>query len=128
MRLHRVGLALAVASLLVACDSGPSGPGTLSATVSGPTPLGAVILEVTGPGVTGFVGQGDTRVYGAEVSAVEGKHRVVAVTGTGGTVRVGIQVLDLGAEPPVVVVLQSVSPGNLVILNTGVTVVIAEPR
>ena len=126
MRLHRAVLSLAVASLLAACDSGPSGPGTLSATVSGPTPLGAVVLEVTGLGVTGFVGQGDTRVYGAEVSAVEGKHRVVAVSAVG-TVRVGIQVLDLGAEPPVVVVLQSANPGNLVILNTGVTVVIAEP-
>ena len=124
MRRRRSVLVLAALTLLAACDSGPSGPGTLSATVSGPTPLGAVLLEVTGIGVTGFVGQGDTRVYGA---AVGGKHRVVAVTGSGGTLRIGIKVDDLGAEPPVVVVLTSAGPGNLVILNTGVTVLIAEP-
>ena len=53
MSLRRAALALAAVTLLAACDNGPSGPGTLSATVSGPTPLGAVLLEVTGPGVRG---------------------------------------------------------------------------
>ena len=127
MRLKRAAVATLAAAALAACDSGPSGPGTLSATVSGPQALGAVLLEVTGIGIQGFVGQGDTRVYGAELSALEGKHRVVAVTGTGGTLRIGIRVDDLGAPAPVFVVLKSASPDDLVILSTGVTVVVAEP-
>jgi len=127
MRLKRAAVAVLAAAALAACDSGPSGPGTLSATVSGPQALGAVLLEVTGIGIQGFVGQGDTRVYGAELSALDGKHRVVAVTGTGGTLRIGIRVDDLGAPPPVFVVMKSVDPLDMVILSTGVTVVVAEP-
>jgi len=126
MRWRRAAVAVLLAGLVAACDSGPSGPGTLSATVSGPQALGAVLLEVTGLGVQGFVGQGDTRVYGAELSALDGKHRVLVV-GTGGALRFGIKVDDLGAVPPVIVVMKTASPLNLVILNTGVTVVVAEP-
>lgn len=126
MRWRRATVAVLMAGLLAACDSGPSGPGTLSATVSGPQALGAVLLEVTGLGVQGFVGQGDTRVYGAELSAVDGKHRVLVV-GAGGTLRFGIKVDDLGAVAPVIVVMKTASVDNLVVLNTGVTVVVAEP-
>lgn len=126
MRWRRATVAVLMAGLLAACDSGPSGPGTLSATVSGPQALGAVLLEVTGLSVGGFVGQGDTRVYGAELSAVDGKHRVLVV-GAGGTLRFGIKVDDLGAAAPVIVVMKTASTLDLVILNTGVTVVVAEP-
>jgi hypothetical protein len=127
MNVRRTILTLAALSVVAACDSGPSGPGTLSATVSGPASLGAVLLEVTGAGVQGFVGQGGTRVYGAQVSAVDGTHRVLALTADGGPLRVGIEVLDLGAEPPIVMVLKAASTENLMLLNAGVTVVVAKP-
>ena len=69
---------------LAACESGPSGPGTLSGTATatqGQT-LGAVVLEVTGPGIQGFEGQGGSIAYGAAVSAQNERWRVVVV-GTG---------------------------------------------
>jgi hypothetical protein len=120
-------VALAVAALVAGCDWGPNGPGTLSVTVSGATPLGAAVLEVTGPGVAGFSGQGDTRVYGTVVSATLGIHRVVAVSADGGALHLGIEVEDLGADPPVVVVLRSANTENREVSSAGVRAVVSEP-
>ncbi len=115
--------ALALVPLVGACDSGPEGPGTLSARVTSPSPLGAVILEVTGAAVEGFQGQGDTQAYGATVSATQGLHRVVLVDRSGdGTIHFGIEVSDLAADPPLITVVKVATPTNLITLSTGVEV------
>lgn len=119
---------LAVLTLaLASCDSGPTGPGTLSATVSGPQALGAALVEVIGPGVRGFSDQGGCRSFGAEVSSATGTHRVLVVCSSGGTLQLGIDVDDVSAEPPTATVLQSASPANVVILSSQVVVEILEP-
>ena len=122
-----VALALVVLSL-GACDLfGPSGPGTLDATLTGPTPLGAALLEVSGLGIQGFVGQGDTRVYGAEVNATTGTHRVVAISASGGVLSFGIKVADLGMDLPLATVMKVANPANIVVLSTQVVVEISKP-
>ena len=113
--------ALAILSL-AGCDFGPSGPGTLAGTVVGTIPLGAVVLEVTGVGITGFTGQGDTQAYGALVSESAGRHRVILVDRAGGQIQFGIRVDDLGAERPVIRVLSAASPENAVLSTVGIEV------
>jgi len=109
-----------LAVLTTACDSGPKGPGILDGTVEGPTPLGAVVLEVTGLGVEGFVGQGDTQAYGALLSPTDGRHRVVLVDRSGGLLQFGIRVSAVEAEPPLVTVVQATGADNQSKLLTGV--------
>lgn len=119
-------LALVVAATLAlsGCDLfGPSGPGVLDATLTAERELGAVVLEVTGPSVTGFVGQGSTRAYGALVSTAEvGRHRLVLVGEDGGPMRFGIEVDDRSADPPVVTVVTAADVNNRPTVATGVTV------
>ena len=118
---HRL-LGLLVVATLAGCDLGPSGPGTVAGTVVGTAPLGAVVLEVTGVGITGFTGQGDTQAYGAVVSDLEGRHRVVLVDRAGGQIQFGIRVQDLGAERPMITVVLAASPENQTVPITGIEV------
>jgi hypothetical protein len=105
--------AFLLAVALSGCDLfGPSGPGTLEATVRADEPLGGLVLELVGEGVTGFAGRGDTRAVGRTVSVAEGRHRVVVVASEGRTLRFGIEVEDLGADPPSVRVVSAVDPSN----------------
>lgn len=103
-----------------ACDSGPSGPGTLVANVDAGDALGAVTLEVVGPGVTGFEGVGTTQAYGSVISARDGRHRVVLVDPVGGTLRFGIRVQDMGAAPPSITVVSAAGTDNLERITTDV--------
>lgn len=121
--MRRLALAAAVVALS-GCDLfGPSGPGVLDATLTAEGELGAVVLEVTGPAVRGFVGQGTTRAYGALVSTAEvGRHRLVLVGEDGGPMRFGIEVDDLAADPPVVTVITAAGVNNRPTTATGVTV------
>lgn len=110
-RARLMALLLALPLAAAGCDLfGPSGPGTLEATVSADEPLGALVLELEGVGIVGFVGRGDTRAYGRPVS--QGRHRVVLVAPEGAAIRFGIEVEDLGADPPAVQVVSAVDPGN----------------
>ena len=113
--------------LASACSDGPSGPGTLDATVEAPTQLGGVVLELTGPGITGFVGQGDTQAYGAVVSELEGRHRVILISQGSGTLRFGVQVEDLAAELPTVQVISATTLLNQPALLTGIVASVALP-
>ena len=118
----RLTACLLASCVLTGCDAGPSGPGTISGTVVGAAPLGAALIEVTGVGITGFTGQGDTQVYGALVSDLEGRHRVLLVDQGGGQLQFGIRVDDLGADRPIVSVLDAASPENEVVSTAGVEV------
>jgi hypothetical protein len=104
---------LLLAAALSGCDLfGPSGPGTLEASVRAEEPLGGVVLELVGEGITGFVGRGDTRAVGRTISLAEGRHRVVVVAPEASPIRFGIEVEDLGADPPSVLVVSAVDPSN----------------
>lgn len=114
---------LSAALFVAACgDSGPSGPGSLQATVeSGSIPVGAVVLTIEGMGVTGFSPQGTTRVFSNRLSATT--HRVVVVCGTPGSVPFLINVEDVGATLPAVTVTEAVSGDNQGIANiSGISV------
>lgn len=102
-------LAMGAALLVSGCgDSGPSGPGSLQATVeSGSIRVGAVVLTIEGMGITGFSPQGTTRVFSNRLSATT--HRVVVVGGTPGGVPFLINVEDVGATLPAVTVIEAVS-------------------
>ena len=104
---------LATVSALAACDSGPSGPGTLPATVvpAAGQELGAVVLAVTGSNVSGFSPSGSTRLFSARVSQT-GTYRVVLVNTAPGTMVFGVDVDDVSAEPPVVSIVQGVDAEN----------------
>jgi hypothetical protein len=113
-RLHRrrLGVALLLAtSFLSACDSGPKGPGFLSATVEGPVPLGAAIVEVHGEGVVGFEGAGGTHVFSAPTEP--GVHRVVLVGETPGDLRFRVQVREVRDDLPSATVMSAAGGDNI---------------
>lgn len=102
-----------LASACVAgCDSGPKGPGTLSATVLTDQTLGAVVLEFNGGSVTGFEGQGSTRVFASRTNETGPTFRVILVSPDGSPLRFGIQVSDLDAARPAVTAITGASTDN----------------
>jgi hypothetical protein len=117
----RWALVLALTTL-AGCDWGPKGPGVINGSIVSPNDLGAVVLEVEGVGIRGFVGYGGTQAYGALVSSVEGRHRVVLVSRSGSSIQFGIEVEGLGAETPISTVLLAAGVDNLPELLTGVLV------
>lgn len=117
--------AVLATALLVpaACDSGPEGPGPLTARVESAQPLGAVVLEVSGAGVTGFEGQGATRVFGAVDALGPGRHRVVLVSPDGATeLRFSVVFADRKGAMPAVTALSAASPANVTMSAAGVKV------
>jgi len=116
-------LALGLVALTSGCDLfGPSGPGTLEATVESNGQLGGLVLEFTGAGIDGFEGRGGIQAYGTRVSASEGRHRLVLVAPGPEPLRFGIRLADLGADPPTVRVVRAVTLENQVVLPTGVEI------
>lgn len=117
--------ALALVGVLVVagCDSGPKGPGVLTARVTSPQPLGAVVLEFTGGGITGFQGQGTTQVFGAIGSGGSDTHRVILVSPSGATeIRFGIEFADRGGKMPSVAAISAASPANAALTAGGLKV------
>ncbi len=113
VRPGRLLVAAFVALTALACDSGPSGPGTLPAIVvpAAGQDLGAVVLAVTGSFVTGFSPSGSTRLFSARVSQT-GTYRVVLVNTAPGDMVFGVDVEDVSAAPPVVSIVQGVDAEN----------------
>ena len=114
-------VALTAPTAVAACDSGPTGPGTLTAVATGAS-LGGVVLEVEGTGIRGFAGRGSTRVYSAPVQGRPGVHRVVLIGPEPGDLPFEMQVDDLGMEGPVVTVVQAARGDNFAIPASGVSV------
>ena len=120
--MRRCGKAMTVAALgalTLGCDSGPSGPGALVASVHGDA-LGGVVLEVTGRGIQGFEGLGNTRVYAAPVAGSPGTHRVLLIHPEGGDLRFEIQVEDLDLDDPVARVVSAAGVDNDTRLTAGI--------
>ena len=115
-------LAVAAVMLLNACDWGPKGPGQLSGVLrSGSIPLGAVVLEITGPGIEGFSGSGQTRLFHAEPEP--GVHRIVLLTSSPGQFDFSMAVEDVRAPMPAVTPLEAVDGGNEPVVDlTGIFV------
>lgn len=112
---------LVVALLATAgCDSGPSGPGTLIATVDAEG-LGGALLEVSGRGITGFDGLDDTRVYDAELANARNTYRVLLIDPTGGPIRFEIHVEDVGMDDPVISVVSAAGVDNGTRQAAGIT-------
>lgn len=100
-------LFLAALGLQGCGDSGPQGPGALSAVVeSQGASVGAVVLSVSGPGVTGFQAVGSTRLFSS------GTQRVVLVGVGNGTLHFNILVIDRAASAPTVGVVEAVDVTN----------------
>ena len=98
--------------LLAGCDTGPSGPGELTATVQAPgQTLGGVVLEVTGKGVETFSGSGNTRVLWAATDQPE-VYRVVAINQNPGSVQFQVSVQDVGADKPRALIVNLIDGDN----------------
>lgn len=109
-----VGMLTAVA----ACDSGPSGPGTVQAVIESSTlTAGAVVVEIRGVGVNGITASPPLQVFSAPGST-PGTFRVVLVNpGDAAPLTLGITVDDLAADPPTATVLEATALTNLPILD-----------
>ncbi len=114
-------VALFGAVTLAACDSEPSGPGTLNASVTGDS-LGGVVLEITGVGIRGFEGLDNTQVYSAPLAESPNMHRVLLIDAEGGSLRFGISVADVGMDDPVVNVVSATGVDNFTRLAAGIVV------
>ncbi len=100
-------LLLAAFGLQGCGDSGPQGPGALSAVVeSRDASVGAVVLSVSGPGVTGFQAVGSTRLFSS------GTQRLVLVGAGSGPLQFNILVSDRAASAPTVGVVEAVDVTN----------------
>ncbi len=105
-------LALALAVLAAACDSGPSGPGTLDAVIpANGLSVGAAVVTVTGPSVRGISAAGATRVYSSPVGQAN-TYRVVLVNEAPGDLLFGVEVDDVGADFPTASILEVVDGTN----------------
>lgn len=104
------------------CDSGPKGPGTLSATVVSSQPLGAVVLDFTGGGITGFESQGDTQLYSASLGGSIPHYRVILVSPSGAEIRFGIKVSEVSGARPTVAAVTATSPTNEGVLPSGLQI------
>lgn len=110
------GMVFALAAVLAAAcgDEGPSGPGTLRATVVPPEARdeGAAVLELRSEVLTGLRAAGGTRIFHAPLPPAGGDDaggggdagvepvRVVVVHPGGGALELLVEVSDLGAPRP----------------------------
>ena len=118
-RLYRVAFVFLLG--VGACDSGPSGPGTLEGRVRAEA-LGAVLLEVEGTGIRGFAGRGSTQIYSAQVPGRGGVHRVIVVDPVGGDIGFEIEVDDVRMDGPIMTVVKAARTDNSTMSTVGVTV------
>jgi hypothetical protein len=116
--MKRLAFAVIVAVTAWGCDSGPSGPGQLIASLD-PTiqPLGGAVLEVVGKGIEGFGESGSTRVFSAPMSQANA-YRVVLVSDMPGTLEFRVSVQDLAANSPTAAVVNVVNGENMALPAT----------
>jgi hypothetical protein len=105
---------------LAACDSGPSGPGELDATLQGPNQtLGGAVVEISGKGIEGFAGSGGTRVFSSAVTGSPDTYRVILLNETPGELRFRVSVQDVGGNDPTSTVVSLVNGINASLPATG---------
>lgn len=117
--MRRLAILASFAILAVGCDSGPSGPGELDATLLTPGPvIGAAVLEVVGSGIEGFTGAGATRVFWARQDNPV-QYRVVVVSEGGGDLKFSVVMKDLAVRTPRYTVVSMVDLENRPLSVTG---------
>ena len=116
MRWARLVTLMAVALTLSACDWGPRGQGQLTGIVmSGAGPVGAIVLEISGPGIQGFVDAGQTRVFFAELET--DTYRVVLVAGNPDRVRFRVAMDDVRRSGLTATTVEAVDDDNVPITD-----------
>jgi hypothetical protein len=101
-----------VALLVAGCDSGPDGPGDLVGSVQSPaSSLGGVVIEVVGPAIEDFSGEGGTKVFWArqEDPVV---FRVIAIGDGGGALNFTASVQERAGKLPRATVISAVDSQN----------------
>jgi len=100
------------------CDSGPSGPGEITATLRSPAEaVGGIVAQVVGSGIEGFSGAGGSKVFFAQQDDPS-VYRVIVITEGGGDLSFTVAVRDLGARMPRSTIVGAVDPNNLPLLVT----------
>jgi hypothetical protein len=119
MTTKRIMGALLVALLLGGCDSGPEGPGDLTASFTETGgPVGGAVLEVVGKGIVQFSGAAGSKVFwaGQDGSSV---YRVIVLGEGAGAPSFTASVEDVGDRLPRVTVVSLVDQNNVPIPVTG---------
>ena len=75
---------------------------------------------MSGRGIRGFEGLGNTQVYAAPIAGSRDDHRVMLIDPEGGELRFEIQVEDLGMEDPVMTIVSAAGVDNLTLLTAGI--------
>ena len=81
-----------------------------------------MVLDVTGDGIEGFEGQGDTQAFSGSLGGQPERHRVVLVSASGGAIHFGIRVTDRASVSPVVTVISAASTSNVTVPPAGLKV------
>ena len=111
--MKRLVAMMALALLVAGCDSGPEGPGDLTATFTGSgDPPGGVVLEVIGAGIVGFSGQGGTKVFWA-AQETPSVYRVIVLSEGGSDLSFSTSVEDVGKRMPRATVVSVVNQENM---------------
>lgn len=116
-----VTAALGLALLSGACDFlRPSGPGPLDARVlPGGTGAAAAVVVLSGSGIRGFEGSGDTRLFAGRDPNDPDRHRVVLVNPGPGDLRFRVWVDDRSDELPTGIVVEAADTANAEVAAPG---------
>lgn len=128
IRLIYLGGVASLFALLVACDNGPSGPGSLNASVESPTlTAAALVLDVRGVGIRGFSATPPLQIFWGE-GADPGSFTVVLVNpGDVAPLVFRVEVDDLAADPPSGTIKEATALTNLPILDPSSLVLTISP-
>lgn len=95
------------------CDSGPHGPGDVTATLLAPdVAVGGIVVEMVGSGIEGFSGAGGTRVFFAQQDEPI-VYRVIVIGEGSGDLSFKVSVRDRGGRFPRATVVGAVDMENL---------------
>lgn len=110
--MKRFSLFLATLAFVAACDSGPDGPGDVTASVQASgQDLGAAVLQIVGGGIEDFSGTGGTKVLWAQQENPV-LFRVVVIASSGGDLDFSVTVQDRGGRLPRATVVAAVDALN----------------
>jgi hypothetical protein len=107
------GAALALLVGVAACDSGPSGPGTLAVTVSSPVPISAAVVSLEGKGIRAVRATSGEAVGRETGNATTPGYRF-AVFGEGTNLTVQVEVDDVASLPSGFVTQAADAEGRLI--------------
>lgn len=111
--MKRLIILTALATMALGCDSGPKGPGDLTATLQTKgVVVGGIVVQMIGSGIEGFSGAGGSKVFFAEQDE-PGVYRVVVIGVGSGDLSFKVSVKDVGGRRPRATIVGAVDPNNL---------------